>query len=117
MKSGITHLIINSPYDEPKQHWHYHRETQKFSLKEGRRPAGYVIALESSKSFDDPGRFVPIDLVNQIRPRVEAWRAGGHPGEWVKAVNEHGGFGKWRAGLGLNPADLPVVIQKTAAAG
>jgi hypothetical protein len=35
----------------------------------------------------------------------------------VKAVNEHGGFGKWRAGRCLNPADLPVVIQKTAAAG
>ncbi|MBI3853027.1 MAG: hypothetical protein HY298_22480 [Verrucomicrobia bacterium] len=51
---GITHLIVNSPYDEPKHHWQYHRETQKFSLKAGRRPAGYVIASESSKAFDDP---------------------------------------------------------------
>ena len=51
MKSGITHPIVNSPYDEPKAHWHYHRETQKFSRKEGRRPAGYVIASESSKAF------------------------------------------------------------------
>jgi type III restriction enzyme len=80
MASGITHLIINSPYDEPKQHWHYHRETQKFSLKEDRRPAGYVIASESSKSFDDPGRFVPIELVNQIRPRVQAWSKDGYAG-------------------------------------
>ena len=24
--SGITHLIVNSPYEEPKHHWHYHRE-------------------------------------------------------------------------------------------
>jgi type III restriction enzyme len=78
--SGITHLIINSPYEEPKRYWHYQRETQKFSLKDGRRPAGYVIASESSKSFDDPGRFIPIDLVNQIRPRVEAWRKGGYAG-------------------------------------
>src|ERR1035437_6083733 len=30
--TGITHLIVNSPYDEPKHHWHYLRETQKFSL-------------------------------------------------------------------------------------
>jgi type III restriction enzyme len=72
--SGITHLIINSPFEEPKRHWHYQRETQKFLLKDGRRPAGYVIASESSRSFDDPGRFIPIDLVNQIRPRVKSWR-------------------------------------------
>ena len=78
--SGLTHLIVNSPYDEPKTHWHYHRETQKFSLKAGRRPAGYVIASESSKAFDDPGRFVPIELVNQIRPRVMAWREAGYAG-------------------------------------
>ncbi|MGO8696996.1 MAG: BPTD_3080 family restriction endonuclease [Limisphaerales bacterium] len=80
MVSGITHLIVNSPFDEPKHHWHYHRETQKFSLNNGRRPAGYVIASESSKAFDDPGRFIPIELVNQIRPRVKAWREGGYAG-------------------------------------
>ena len=34
--------------------------------------------------------------------------------EWVKAVNNHGGFGKWKAGLCLNPADLPTVIHKSA---
>jgi type III restriction enzyme len=72
--TGITHLIINSPYGEPKQHWLYHPETKKFTLEPGRRKAGYVIATESSRSFDDPGRFIPIELVNQIRPRVKAWR-------------------------------------------
>lgn len=77
---GITHLIVNSPYDEPKHHWHYHRETQQFSLKEGRRSAGYVIASESSRAFDDAGRFIPIELVNQIRPRVKAWREAGYAG-------------------------------------
>jgi len=45
-----------------------------------RRKAGYVIASESSKSFDDPGVFVEIPLVNQIRPRVRAWRNAGYPG-------------------------------------
>ncbi len=30
MPTGITHLIVNSPYDEPKHHWHYRRVTQKF---------------------------------------------------------------------------------------
>ena len=80
MAAGITHLIVNSPYDEPKAHWHYHRETQKFSLKEGRRQAGYVIASESSKAFDDPGRFVPIELVNQIggKARLTIYPDAGH---------------------------------------
>jgi type III restriction enzyme len=36
--------------------------------------------------------------------------------EWVRAVNEHGGFGKWRAGLCLNPSDLPTEIQEAATA-
>ncbi len=77
---GITHLIINSPYEEPNRHWSYRRETQTFSLEDGRRPAGYVIASETSKSFDDPGRFIPIETVNRIRPRVKAWREAGYPG-------------------------------------
>ena len=76
----IDRLIINSPYAEPARHWHYERETRLFSLVEGRRPAGYVVALESSKAFDDLGRFVEIPLVNRIRPRVKAWREAGYPG-------------------------------------
>jgi type III restriction enzyme len=36
--------------------------------------------------------------------------------EWVKAVNAHGGFGKWQAGLCLNPAELPTVIHKAISA-
>jgi type III restriction enzyme len=51
-----------------------------FELKEGRRPAGYVVASGDSRAFDDPGIFVEIPLVNQIRPRVKAWRDAGCPG-------------------------------------
>jgi type III restriction enzyme len=77
----IDRLIINSPYEEPSRYWHYDRETRTFSLVEGdRRPAGYVIASESSRSFDDPGIFKEIPLVNLIRPRVRAWREAGYPG-------------------------------------
>jgi type III restriction enzyme len=76
----IDRLIINSPYEEPTHYWSYNRERRTFSMKEGRRPAGYVIASESSQTFDDPGIFVEIPLVNQIRPRVKAWRESGYPG-------------------------------------
>ncbi len=77
MKTTIDQLIINSPYEEPKQYWSYERETRSFNRKEGRRPAGYVIASESSKAFDDPGIFIEIPMVNQIRQRVKTWRE--HP--------------------------------------
>lgn len=79
-KSTIDKLIINSPYEEPRQYWSYDRETRLFSLKDGRRPAGYVVASQRSQAFDDPGVFVEIPLVNQIRLRVDAWRKDGYPG-------------------------------------
>lgn len=79
-KTTIDRLIINSPYEEPKRYWQYNYQTRLFKLVEGRRPAGYTIASENSKSFDDPGKFVEIPLVNQIRLRVKAWCENGHPG-------------------------------------
>lgn len=79
-RTTIDRLIINSPYEEPTQHWRYERETRTFDLAEGRRPAGYMVASGDSKAFDDPGIFVKIPLVNQLRPRVAAWREAGYPG-------------------------------------
>jgi len=76
-ETKIDKLIINSPFEEPKEYWRYERETRSFVREKGRRPAGYVVASEGSKSFDDPGRFIEIPLVNQIRSRVKAWRE--HP--------------------------------------
>ena len=80
MKGKIDKLIINSPYEEPRQYWEYIRGTREFILQEGRRPAGYVVASESSRAFDDPGIFIPIPLVNLIRPRIKKWREQGYPG-------------------------------------
>src|SRR5438552_18581265 len=76
----IPNLIVNSPYGEQTCHWLYHRDTRSFELAPGRRPAGYIRASESSKSFDDPGEFIDLPLVNQIRPRVKAWREADYPG-------------------------------------
>ncbi len=77
---AIDKLIINSPYEEPQRYWEYIRETREFILNDGRRPAGYVVASESSRAFDDPGIFVEIALVNAIRPRIKKWREQGYPG-------------------------------------
>ena len=77
-RATIDRLIVNSPYEEPARHWHYDRGSRLFDLAEGRRPAGYVMA--SQDTFDDPGTFVEIPLVNRIRDRVKEWRDAGHPG-------------------------------------
>ena len=79
-RKTIDQLIINSPWEAPAEHWSYDRTTRLFDRAVGRRPAGYVVASEGSKTFDDPGVFVEIPSVNRIRPRVRAWREAGHPG-------------------------------------
>ena len=66
----IDKLIINSPYEVPAHYWHCDRENRSFDKRDGRRPAGYVVASEGSKTFDDPGTIIEIDLVNKIRPWV-----------------------------------------------
>jgi len=76
----IDKLIITSPYKEPEYYWHYDRSHRIFEKRVGRRPAGYVVATPGSKAFDDPGIFVPIELVERIRPRVKAWREKDYPG-------------------------------------
>lgn len=79
-QSFIDQLIINSPYEEPKEHWLYDHQTKLFSRVSGRRPAGYIRASATSKTFDDPGEFHEIRLVNAIRPRIKEWRDQGYPG-------------------------------------
>ena len=74
------HLIICSPYETPQQHLSYNREIRKFELVDGRRRAGYIVATEDSKAFDDPGHFIPLEEVNKLRERVDKWRDDGYPG-------------------------------------
>jgi type III restriction enzyme len=64
MTGKIDKLIINSPYEEPKEYWSYDRATRTFNKVEGRRPAGYIIATPGSQVFDDPGIFIEIPLEN-----------------------------------------------------
>ena len=76
----IDRLIVNSPYSEPSRYWSYDRESKLFDEVEGRRPAGYLIASPGADSFDDPGEFKEIPLVNKIRSHVKIWRELNYPG-------------------------------------
>lgn len=67
-------LILNDPWQAPTRHWQEDRG--RLQLTEGRRPAGYEIF----DTRNNTRRTEPLELVNQIRQRVDAWRAEDYPG-------------------------------------
>jgi type III restriction enzyme len=85
--SGIKNLIICNPYNKPSQHWNYNRQKRKFELIAGRRSAGFLIASPDSKVFDDPGEFRELQLVNEIRDKVDDWRERNYPN--VTGITKH----------------------------
>lgn len=79
MMAGIKNLIICDPYQRPSRHWKYDRTRRKFEQVAGRRSAGFLIASQDSKAFDDPGEFRELELVNRIRDSVDDWRSKKYP--------------------------------------
>ena len=80
MPKPIKKLIINSPFKEPDQHWKFDKTKKEFVLKEERRPASYIIASSTHKSYDEFGLIKEIPLVNDIRSRIELWRKENYSG-------------------------------------
>ena len=80
MPTVIDRLVINSPYVEPSRHWRYDRDRFEYRLEQSRRESGYMVATPAATTDEDPGDFVPLPLVNQIRKRVSDWRSAGWPG-------------------------------------
>lgn len=79
-------LIINSAYEQPTRHWQQARDGS-LEIIETRRSAGYEI-------FDiraNTRRTETLELVNQIRARVERWRGDCWPGvtSVTRALLEH----------------------------
>jgi type III restriction enzyme len=82
----VENPIINSPYEEPKQHWLI--EEGKQPVKQaGRRRASYFLrvpdrAARGRREADQPEMFeqdvkgseYPLDLANLLRRRVAEWR-------------------------------------------
>ncbi|MDT8440137.1 MAG: hypothetical protein RQ723_00575 [Desulfuromonadales bacterium] len=68
-------LIINTPYEVPAQHWQQAADGT-LSLASTRRPAGYeIIDMRYNTRRNEP-----LELVNRIRERVDAWRGADYPG-------------------------------------
>jgi len=85
----VPEPIINSPFDEPAQHW-YIREGEEPQLRDGRRPAIVYPPREETEGWDlgsgilrASREYAPgyeMLLVNLVRERVKAWRKQGWPG-------------------------------------
>jgi superfamily II DNA or RNA helicase len=68
-------VIVNSPFDRPQRHWVPQRDGT-LELVEGRRPASYEIYDVRNNTR----RVETLDQVNEIRRRVDQWRAADYPG-------------------------------------
>src|ERR1700722_6470802 len=79
----VPEPILNSPYDEPAEHWNI-EEGASPERRPGRRPAGYFYrdpkAPPSDSEHDARGTWQELKLVNLIRERVQQWRNQGYPG-------------------------------------
>lgn len=70
-------LIINSPFVCPTRHWiESSANSRTLKIVDGRRPAAY----EVFDTRNNTRRSEPLDQVNRIRERVDAWRAADYPG-------------------------------------
>src|SRR5713101_1055296 len=79
----VPEPILNSPYDEPAEHWNI-EEGASPERRPGRRPAGYFYRDPKAPPGDDEhaarGTWQELKLVNLIRERVKQWRSQGYPG-------------------------------------
>jgi type III restriction enzyme len=70
--------IINDPYEEPRQHWHF-ADSELPVVHEGRRVSGYLPPGDQGQGHL-LGDLIHMDLVNDIRERVRTWRDDAYPG-------------------------------------
>lgn len=88
----IENPIINSPFNEPTQHFRFTDEGITDEIVEGRRISSYFVPIarpkkkkgaENQLMFDTEwtqDRIEENKLVNDIRRRVALWRSGGYVG-------------------------------------
>src|SRR5580704_6353681 len=79
----VPEPILNSPFEEPAEHWHI-VEGETPERRPGRRRAVYYYrdpkARPGVADAGAGGTPVEMELVNLIRERVKAWRSAGYPG-------------------------------------
>ncbi len=79
----VPEPILNSPFEEPREHWHIVEGETPRKLP-GRRPAMYFYRDPKAKpekyAGSEVGTAIELKLVNRIRGQVKAWKEQGYPG-------------------------------------
>ena len=79
----VPQPILNSPFEEPKEHWHI-VEGETPLRKPKRRPAMYFYRDPKAKPEKEygsvAGTAIELKLVTRIRAQVKKWRSEGYPG-------------------------------------
>ena len=85
----IDNPILNSPFDEPENHWKFERDGITNEVVDGRRVSSYFMPIPKSKRGGDQlqfetewtsDRIEENKTINRIRERVGLWRRGGWQG-------------------------------------
>lgn len=79
----VPEPILNSPFEEPQEHWHI-IEGETPEKRPGRRPAMYFYrdpkAVPGKYAGSEVGTAIELKLVNRIRQQVADWRNQRYPG-------------------------------------
>jgi type III restriction enzyme len=79
----VPQPILNSPFEEPQEHWHI-LEGEMPEQRPGRRPAMYFYRDPKTKPEKEygtvAGTAIELKLVNRIRAQVKKWRSDSYPG-------------------------------------
>lgn len=97
----FDHPILNSPYEYPARHWELDEDGQPTQqIKNTRRSAEFITPIPKPRKrkaashqeeiiFDEgkglstqEQQYDPTPLINQLRRRVEQWRAIPNPSDW-----------------------------------
>ena len=78
LANAVNNPIVNTPFAPPVRHYDFGGPSPR--LVEGRRPAGYLRGNRAQVRSVAEQDAIPLDLVNAIRARVDAWRERGYPG-------------------------------------
>lgn len=76
----VDRPILNNPFREPIQHWDFSGPSPR--IAEGRRPARYfgTLRTDATAGATVSQEQLPLELVNEIRHRVNQWRQNRWPG-------------------------------------
>ena len=82
------------------------------------REAGYLLAVKENQGrlYQDvrdlfqSGKLLALETKGRQDGQSQAKRRALE--QWVAAVNQHGGFGRWAAAVSHNPADIKDVLAR-----